>query len=804
MYQFKEAINNLKKKPNFVFSIVSTMGFTLGALVCVLTLAYVMLIKPLPYPNQEKLVLVGHSLHNNATGDEVPAFTYPGMVHLYQNHSHFDSVSMIEYGRQIVESVNNKPTMFTAYVTPEWFQLLGVNMAVGRAFEASENFNTHNPVAVISYLTWQQEFAGDKSILDKKIRIEGRNYSIIGVINEGFVEPELVQSGLHTKIYLPFDFNSIGEVNRQAYGNVDSNLVMIARLKQGLTPSQATQSLSAMVGDHWKQQVVGDSFFDSWSASITVSQVHKVILGDSGTTVYFLIIGIVGLLLIALANIANLYISHIAQNHRALAIHGALGARPKDLFRLLLNQTNLLMVGVGLVALLVAQFGFSVMQTYLKDELPRISELSLNGVTIMSALVISVMISIVLATIGRRMINYKALAIGLKSSGKGTGIQVSQKLRKVLVVSQITIVTVLVFVNLSLFQSSLSVILQPLGVNNDNIYELSLRPVTTNEIPYPERVAELNELKKGLKLEPNIASVSQSSSPFGNFSTWATTIESSDEHFLPNGKTIDENYFQMLQQPLIEGRYLTKEDVRSAKLYSIVNETFAKTLNPEGSVVGMKLMIGRDPSIVVGVVKGMTIPGQTEVPSRVYESSSPGRRSFLIKFESGSRLSRSQIVSIVEKHAPRFAVLQFDSMNNAKTARLFSQYTTAITSALLAILTLVLAVIGLYGVLSYATLLRKFELGTRMAIGASPKQILAMVLKDNSRNLVIGLLVSVMILVLCYVFFMATFAPYLSVALIYIFIVTLLLVCFISLFACYWPLRELISRPPIYSLNNQQ
>ena len=149
-YQQKQAWVSLKKKAGFVATVVTTMGTTLGALLCVLTLGYLLIVEPLPYPEQDKLYSVVHAIGDKTGETNATAFTYPGMIHLYKNQDVFESTALIQYGQDVLTSLPNQPRLSTGYVTPEWFELLGAEMQMGRVFESTEALDTFNPVAIVS------------------------------------------------------------------------------------------------------------------------------------------------------------------------------------------------------------------------------------------------------------------------------------------------------------------------------------------------------------------------------------------------------------------------------------------------------------------------------------------------------------------------------------------------------------------------------------------------------------------------------------------------------------------------------
>ena len=155
LYQLKQALISLKEKPGFVFSIVSTMGITLGALLCVLTLAYVMLVKPLPYPEQEKLHVASNELIDAKGKLMFEAFSYPALMALYKQKDIFSQAALVAFKRGVLLSQQDLPIMEATFVSPQWFSLTGMPMAIGRTFDSSEDVESYNPVTVISYETWQ-------------------------------------------------------------------------------------------------------------------------------------------------------------------------------------------------------------------------------------------------------------------------------------------------------------------------------------------------------------------------------------------------------------------------------------------------------------------------------------------------------------------------------------------------------------------------------------------------------------------------------------------------------------------------
>jgi ABC-type antimicrobial peptide transport system permease subunit len=425
----------------------------------------------------------------------------------------------------------------------------------------------------------------------------------------------------------------------------------VGRLKETPTAYQAEQVITSLVNDTWIENIASIPFFNDWSIEMKLESFQTAIVGDSQNTVYQLLAGVFGLVFIAFANIANLFMSRTAEQQRQLAIYAALGAKKSHLFRGLLGDSGLLMSFSVLVAMVIASLGFSLLQANLASELPRINELGVNYITFLASIILGLLFAFSFAFFGTKMINYRALNFILQTSGKGkgkgTGVQVSKRFRQGLIVSQVAIATVLVFAN---------------------------------------------------------------------------------------------------------------------------------------------------------VVKSVKMPAQSDVPMRVYTPSSLASPNMTLKLRDGQSVRREQVVTAINNVSNLYALFNLETLDSQKRSRLFTQYTTATTTSALAIITLFLASVGLYGILSYGTQMRRFELGTRMAIGAKRKDLVGLIVKDNLWVIVLGIASSIVVMLGIYIGYTEVLLAYMSVDLLPIFLTTILSIALLSLFACYWPLRRYINHPAIHSL----
>ena len=797
LYLLKQAWASLKGKPGFVSAVVTTMSLTMGALLCVLTLAYLLLVSPLPYPASGSLYTVEHQLIGKSGDVDGTDFTYPNLMHLYAKHTAFSDVALMYYDADVLISRPSHPTLPISFVTPEWFSLLAVDMEMGRSFEPTEALNTHNPVAVLSYHTWKNEFALDADILSKKVKFGAVSYRIVGVMGEKFIEPQIYGVGNKSAVFLPWDYNSVSASERKKWGNDDGGLMVLGKLKSEYSSVQIEQQLATLVSDNWQQQVSGQPFFNGWSIGIKLHSLESVILSNSQNTVYLLIAGVMGLVLIACTNIANLFMSRTVERSQQIAICAAIGASRKQIFKTLLAESTLLLGLSTFIALYIASLGFKGMQLFLNHYLPRIDELSLHFGTLVCALILMLGFVLFFAYLGMRMIDYRALNQSMQSSGKGTGIQVSKTLRQGLVLCQIAIVTVLVFINIVLFNESFSTINRPSGFDTQDTSFLVLSLPAVSETQRAGLVAQVSDVRSKLAALPQVEGLSQSMAPMPFF-TVALSRLGGEERYSMKAKDVDHAYFQLINQQLLEGNFFSTADIKDQNNVMIINDVFAKQLAPDGSAVGLIFDNG---ATIVGVVKGILVPGDNDIPSRFYYPASPARNMFLVKTKVGQTITREQVVNVLQQVSSELKLFSLSSLDSRRIQRLFGQYTTAVTSGALAVITFLLAGLGLYGILSYSTQMRRFEIGTRLAIGAKRSDVVKLIVIDNASMILLGMLTSVLVLLALYLGFNDSLHAYLNGNLALSFVLTVASISLLSLFACYWPLRKYINQPVVFSLH---
>lgn len=802
IYAIKQAGLSLQKRQGFVATVVTTMGTTLGALICVLTLAYLLFFQPLPYPDQDRIVLVEHTLQNDLGVEEVDVFTFPSFLHLYEHQNVFEQSALIYYHQNVLTSLRHQPTVPVAFITPEFMDIFNVPMALGRRFDQREAIDTEHQVAILSYSTWQNDFNGDEKIIGTKVDFKGRSFEVVGVTGKEFVEAQSYRKGVDTAVWFPWDLH-LAQGREKSWILFD-RIVYLAKLKPEYNAIQAGEMLTPMMDSIWQNNPeIADPIKD-WSVVMLVRSYSSILLGNSANVIYFLLAGVLGLVIIACANITNLFVARTAEQQSRLAIQAALGAKKSHLLQAILAEASILMCASVMVALIIANAGFQLMQTHLDGLLPRVSELTINSVSVCSALIFAALFSALFALISGKMINYRALNAQLQSSGKGTGVQVSKSIRQILIISQVAIAMVLVFANMSLFNTAYDEITTETGFSVDNIYHTSFS-VSAPVYPDDDVVQPImREIEKQLLLLPQVEKVDISFSPLARFFNGSAADARNDEQISMQLRPVGDQYIDMINQPLLAGEYFSRGDLDSGNRVAVVNETLANTLHPEGDAIGLNIDFNSGARKIIGIVQDVIYPGETESANRLYFPTLRRFTKMNIQVAPGQSLSRVEVVEAIKAVTPLYALYGLELLSDTKNALLFSQYTTVVTTAALAIITLFLAAIGLYGILSYGTQMRRFELGTRMAIGAKGRDIIYLIVKENVHVIMFGVLISSVILLAIYLGFSGPLGAYIDLRLIPVFALTLGAISLLSLFACYWPLRQYIKQPAVYSLRGAQ
>ena len=754
------AAASLGRNRGYAATIVLTLGFTLGALVTMFDLNYQMLAAPLPYPQGERLFISQGNLYKAGElqfGAEAP---YPALIEVYKKYnSDFERLALVSFAYDVIANRTDSPRVVTSYATPEYFQLLRAPILLGRGFDPGDGLEANSPVAVISYETWQTLFGGDPKALGKTLQFKNVDFKIVGITAKSFIEPQFAGTGRVTQVWLPWDYNPASERARNTWTRTDPNQHLIGLLKPSIEPLRAEQSLTSILNGRFKEETAAQPFFDQLNIDFKWLPFRTAILGDSKKVALLLFAGSLALLLIAAANITNLTLARAANQQKNMAIQAALGAQKKHLFQAIFAEILLVLGLAALFSLAVAFVGIELLKLLAQAHLPRLAELHLSWRSLAFALFAAFSLASIFAALVSHQIDYRALHESLKGGGKGTGIQISRRLRQLLILSQVALTGVLLAASLQILEQSARHIAQPLGFETRDIYYVALNMGAQRQASSTEQRDDLIAIRQELLNHPKILDAGIASGTpihFGGDGQYESAL-SPEPEFKEQQQAattlVDESYLPIIGLSLVSGQNFQPRDAQRETKSIIVNQTFARNWTSNGDAIGRTLYWrnspdrGKTPYRVIGIVRDFTLPGRAESPRVFVPQIRPVDPVFVLKLKSGQQFDNAELNAIIAKINGQYKVSALLGLERAHTLLVARDRLSAGVTAALVVLAVSLAAIGIYGVLSYTVLIRRTELGIRMAIGARPATIFAEILKENLVPVVIGQALALMVLV---------------------------------------------------------
>jgi ABC-type antimicrobial peptide transport system permease subunit len=418
-------------------------------------------------------------------------------------------------------------------------------------------------------------------------------------------------------------------------------------------------------------------------------------------------------------------------------------------------------------------------------------------------------ITLILTKLTLKNFKFKSLNTTLQNSNKGQGAKVSTFFQQGVIMSQILVTVLIIFANMVLFKQAYQSVNQATGFDIEKIEHVVLAFNGSSRPNSAEQQATYRQIKAQLLQMPQVSSVSLGNSPLSSYSIRKFGLGKEALEFSIEQKEIDEHYFSMIKQPLISGDYFTSSELNNNDNVVIINESLAKQLSQFGEVIGQQIKGSRDESLTVkGIVTDIKLPNseRSERPEMnnnflLYRPSKLGRGTgFMVKLKAEQVLPREQLVKIITGVDARYSIYEYQKLTESYQQLLLNKKVTLFTTGIITLVVIILAALGVFGVLDFNTRIRRFEIGTRLAIGAKGRDIIKLILKDNSKGILIGVAMSTLILLCVWGGFGESFQQYLNLQILPLFILTLALISIISFFACYFPLRQYINKPVIHSL----
>lgn len=739
------SVRSLMRAPGFTLTAVAVMALCIGATTCLFTVVRSVLLKPLPFDDPDKLVMVYEHWRGNTSGDPYNPVA-PGDYFEWRAKTHgFADMASYHYSSLTVTGDHGEMPEMVAAQKATWnlFPLLGVRAALGRTFREDEDQLGDHHVALLTWSFFQRRFGGDPSIVGKTFRMATRPYTVVGVLPEWFVYPDA-----RTQVWVPY---ADGETAERLQEHDNHYPFVVARMKPGVSLKSATDEVSA-VQYRMHVQYAGHPVAEDVMSRPMIEDV----VNDVKTPLLLMMSAVLCMLLIGCLNVSNLLVARGAARQKEMAIRGALGAGRFALLREQMTETVMLCVGGGAIGLLLALAGTAYLKSHWRD-LPRAASIHVDGAIVLFTLAVVGVTAILAGLLPALSSTQRGILEGLKDSSRAAGVGVSRaRLRKTLLSVEIALTVVLLLAAGLLLKSFLQLRSTDLGIADDHLltlrYNLPMEVYTKPE----QSLAFSQSLLERVRRIPGIRSAGLGSTvPGGGWDGDQVFLIPERPNYEPNKQPdamirfADPAYFSTLGIPLIAGRVFDEHDRLDQAQKVVVSQELAKRYFPGENVIGRTIVMGTDITSkkrtyeIVGVV-GDTLwrVGERTKATLYYPvfSGATGYRSTLVVRTSGDPLSYAvaiqKEIAALDPQLPVVEVLTIPQIVGESTV---NQSFSASLVLVFAVLSLLLAGVGLYGVLSYVVTQRVTEIGIRMALGAQRSQVLGMVLKDGLRPVVIGL-----------------------------------------------------------------
>ena len=793
-----------RNKASFAL-VVTAIGSTLGAVVCALTFTHLVTSQPLPYPQQERLVVAEQVITDHRDKAHSRAFSYPAIAVLHREaHGAFALSVMMDHARDVVVSHPAQPLLNVSYTTGEYAEVFAPPMALGRFLGPNEGVDGARPVAVISHSAWQTLFGMRKDVLGMSVRnASGMDFEVVGVTSSKFVEPEFHGPGHRTALWLPWDFNP--SPPHWGWAATTETLKLVGRLASGVGEQHAAERLSELMNARWRAEFgTPSSSYADWSTRVEITGAQRAIAGDGADVGTLLLAGTLGLILITLANVTHLLVARVAERTREFSIQLALGASRKHLFVLVLADMLLLMLPTGVLAVAVAAAGFSVMRHFLGTMLTRLDELSVGWWTVTLTISATIVLAVLLSAVALASSGRPAANGALNAGRQATATKMSRRFRAVLMASQVSVAGLLITVSVGLFRDA-NRILNEHGIDlerSTSAFLYQSTSATQREAPIEQ---QFGEVRRSLADLPGVEKVSQSHSPLQDFIRTAVVSARTASQYPVELKRIDHEYLAITGQGLALGRNFNAAEIRLGADVALVNAAFAKVLERDGGVLGTPLSRdGGEPHTVVGVVDDLAYPGVFADSPRIYLPASEAGSNFIIKFRPGQRMSREQLVAFIATVNPDLGVFLYDDLDQQRSDILLPRRITATATLVVAFLVIFVSAMGLYGMVRYTTRLMRTEIGARLAFGARPRHIVLMLVKNNLAAVASGCVASAAVALLVLPAVHPWFHEHALEVRWADAAVALSALGLLAVFACYLSARPLLSQSPASALREAE
>ncbi len=745
----RHAARTLRLNSRFTLATVTILALALGANAVVFTFFDTVLLRPLPYPDADQLVLVGTNVRaGNADGEaesEENKVSYPNFVDLRAQSDTFAELTGFDLVRFRTNPGAQAEPVWGANVTGGFLQVFGTRPALGRFFSPGEFTEGANQVVILSDRLWKKWFAGRTDVIGRSVSVDGTSHLVVGVLPPDFVFCEDLRTDFRPKgrsieLIRPLA-PSTWMLHRGAKW-----LSVVGRMKPGVSV-QRTQQVADVVARRLEYEYPVNR-----GLRFSVETLQSHLASDTSRLLLSLLAGVGLILLIACANVASLFLVRAAGRDTECAIRAALGARRLQIARQLLAESLLVAFAGGAIGLFLAWLGCGLVDAFRNEYSIRMTEAHIDGRILLFTFSLSTLAGLLTGLVPAFQLSRTVAARLTSRQGGSPAHAGSRRARKLLLTAQVTVSMILLVAATLLAGSLLRLRSQDPGFRPDRVLSLT---VPLHELAYPEverQRAFYRELLARVDKLPGVQSAglvfgiplgSERSHPRtfsldGQASTG--TRELSEQELL----MVSSRYFSTMGIPTRAGRPFTEQDDQDAQRVAIVNEAMARRYWGNGTPVGRRVVLGNSRLTVVGVVGDVRRGGlEQEASPEIYlpylQAESCLRLSLVVRTATPADGLAKLVRREIQEIDPDQIVENVQTMEKALSAHLAVRRATVLTALVFALLALGISATGLYGFIAYSVSRRRPEFGIRIALGARTGTIVRLVMREGVQLVLLGI-----------------------------------------------------------------